>query len=99
DGGRTGGMIALGSERAVSFVSKTWATSGSVQLLRFDDQCKEMQFLDIAGAPVDHPATTVAYGARSDVAVGNSKVAVVWDEKVQTNARIRGRIFGKKYCD
>lgn len=99
DGGRTGGMIALGSERAVSFVSKTWATSGSVQLLRFDDQCKEMQFLDIAGAPVDHPASTVAYGARSDVAVGNSKVAVVWDEKVQTNARIRGRIFGKKYCD
>jgi hypothetical protein len=99
DGGRTGGMIAVGNERVVSYVSRTWASSGGVQLLRFDDQCNEHSVLDIAGAAVDHPPASVAFGARSDVTVGTTKIAVVWEEKVGANARIRGRIFGKKYCD
>lgn len=98
-GGVTGGIVALGTSRLVSFVSSPWGASGNVNLLRFDSACAEQPILDVAGGTVSHPDPGVGQGARSDVAVGASKIAVVWDEKVNTNAKIRGRIFGKNLCN
>ena len=94
-----GGLGALNDTAlAVAHVSMG-VNQAEIRLLRFDSKCQEFATIDVAGAKVTPADSGPTFGSRTDVAVGDNKIAVVWDEKPGANAVVKARIFGKNFCD
>ena len=96
DGANVGRAIVAGDTRLISLYENHDTAAAKVTLARFDDQCNELNSVDVVGAAVQPSPNGL--GDRIDVTVGD-RIAVVWDEIVGANARVRGRIFGKNLCD
>ncbi len=93
-----GGIDLLGTTRLVA-IYDTLQSNARVKLARFDDNCGEDPPVDVVGSNVNSFEAGAFQGSRADVAVGDSKVAVVWDEKPGANGVVKARIFGKNFCD
>lgn len=94
-----GGADSLDATGLLAIYDNASKTAGRVKLARFSaTTCTALPSIDVVGTDVVPANGLTAFGARSDVAVGD-EIAVVWDEVQGGNGRIFGRIFGKKFCD
>ncbi len=94
-----GGLDGLGDMALAAVHMTTGGAQAEVHLARFDAKCQELATIDIAGAKLTPADSGPTFGSRTDVAVGDNKIAVVWDEKSGTNAVVKARIFGRNFCD
>jgi hypothetical protein len=97
---RLGNVALHGTMRLLPIVESAGA-SGVAKLYRLDDNCSAKPGLDLGTASMpnfdaffDRP-----FGRAISVAVGDSKIAVVWHGAKDGFFQVKARIFGKNFCD